>query len=217
MARAGAGAPGFHVLGTTCSKWCRSKAIIRVCKIKISSIGLFGCLCGLTRQRKRGPGSGGALRVSFVFRPRENNERETRRRMLKSVLKRALGLGIAVVEGARIEGGIHNRLREAPEGGAPLPGLRQEVRRLRHAPRPAVEGPGRGLRPVLRRVRAAARRVPGTRGARRGRPVGPHRVEQVRLGLRGHRGVARPTHVQERAGRAHEGRLAHRGRVLAPV
>ena len=50
--------------------------------------------------------------------------------MLKSVLKRALGLGIAVVEGARIEGGIHNRLREAPEGGAPLPGLRQEVRRL---------------------------------------------------------------------------------------
>lgn len=35
--------------------------------------------------------------------------------------------------GRQNRGGIHNRVRQAPLAGAPLPGLREALRRLRHA------------------------------------------------------------------------------------
>ena len=75
--------------------------------------------------------------------------------MQKSVLKRALGLGTAVVEGGQNRGRIHNRHRQAAQGGAQAPGVREALRRIRRAARQALAGARarRRVRPLLRGAR----------------------------------------------------------------
>ncbi len=116
--------------------------------------------------------------------------------------------------GSENRGRFHNRLRQAQEGRAEVPGVRPALRRLRQAPDQALEGPRPGLEPLLPRARPRQGPLPGARRAHGARPLGEVRLEQVRLGVRGLGRVARAAHVPQRPVRARPRRLAHRGRHL---
>ena len=120
-------------------------------------------------------------------------------------------------------GRVHRRERPALQKvPAPLPGLRQGLRVLRHGqPRraQAVEGDGPGALILLPGVRALQGALPRARRAHRGRPLGAAQLAlHARLrGLRpGHGRLERPVEVRERLG-VREARRPHPLREQPPL
>lgn len=156
-----------------------------------------------------------AARLAYrCFPTKENDERAKGRRHAEQSTQKGARSRAHRRRGSQNRGRFHNRLREAQEGRAEVPGVRPALRRLRQAPAQALEGPRPRRRPLLPRARPRQGPLPGARRARRARPLGEVRLEQVRLGLRGLGRVARAAHVPQRPGRARPRRLAHRRRHM---
>lgn len=119
--------------------------------------------------------------------------------MQKSVLKRALGLGTAVVEGVGIEG-ESIIVSARPRRAAPrCPACGRRCDGYDALPARRWRAPDAGSARCY--VERAPRRVEcpehGVKAG--GGPVGADAVEQVHLGVRGSGGLAGAAHAQERA------------------
>lgn len=145
-----------------------------------------------------------------MFSDQRKNERAKERRHAEQSTQKGARARAHRNRGSENRGRFHNRLREAQEGRAEVPGVRAALRRLRQARAQALEGARPRRRPLLSGARPRQGQLPGARRAHRARPLGEVRLEQVRLGLRGLGRVARAAHVPQRPGRAGARRLAHR-------